>query len=93
MNHENISPNDQDEGRVWPIAWILATAEKEWSAFVAAVYQLFDAEQARQAAESWLEELEWMDWPGEDTVTHWRRVTIAAATRLASRVKGQRSTD
>jgi hypothetical protein len=91
MNNENICPNDQDEGRVWSIAPLFVAAERELSAFVGAVNDLFDAEQARQAAESWMEELVSMDWPGEDPATDWRRVTIAAATRLASRVKDQLS--
>lgn len=88
-----ISTADQEGGHVRAIARLLATAERELSAFFAAVNELFDAEQARQAAENWMEELARTDWPGEKPVVDWRRVTIAAATGLASRVKGPLSRD
>ena len=87
MNNEKISPNDQDGGRVWSIAPLLAAGERELSAFVAAVNELFGAEQARQAAENWMEELGWMDWSCENPATDWRRITITAAARLVSRVE------
>lgn len=93
MNEEKISPNDQERSRTWPIARLLATAERELSAFVAAVTELFDAEQARQAAERWMEELEWTDWTCENPATDCRRVTIAAANGLAGGLKGQTSRD
>jgi hypothetical protein len=71
------------------MARLLALAERELAAYVAAVNELFDAEQARQAADNWMEELARADWPSETSVIDWRRVTIAAAGKLGSRDKGQ----
>jgi hypothetical protein len=67
---------------------LLASAERELSAFIAAVNELFDAELARQAADNWMEELEQTDWPSDAPVIDWRRVTIAAASRLGGRDAG-----
>ena len=69
----------------------LASAERALSAYVTAVHQLFGAEQASRAADSWIEELERADWPSEAPVIDWRKVTIAAAGRLADRDKRQLS--
>jgi hypothetical protein len=87
MSNESISVTDQ-EGK--SMAQHLASAERELSAFVTAVHQLFGAEQAWRAADSWIEELE-RDWPSEAPVIDWRKVTIAAAGRLADRDKRQLS--
>jgi hypothetical protein len=84
-----ISAADQDLGRVRSMARLLASAERELSAFVAAVNELFDAEKAQQAADNWMEELERTDWPGEAAVIDWRRATIAAAARLVGRDEGR----
>ena len=65
----------------------LALAERALSAFVTAVHQLFGAEQASRAADSWIEELEQTDWPSEAPVIDWRTVTVAAAGRLVDRDK------
>jgi hypothetical protein len=59
-------------------------AEREFSAFIAAVTELFGAEQAGFSAEDWLEESEVMDRPPRSTNRDWRKVTIAASARLAS---------
>jgi hypothetical protein len=91
MSNERISATDQEEACAWLMAHLLASAEMELSAFVAAVNELFDAEQARQAAENWIEELARTDWPSEAPVNDWRRVTIAAVARLVGRDKGQLS--
>jgi len=61
-------------------------AERELSAFVNAVINLFGPEQARVAAEDWLEESELMDAPPRSTVRDWRSVTVAASARMANRV-------
>jgi hypothetical protein len=61
-------------------------AERELSAFLSSVTQLFGPEQARLSAEDWLEELELMDRPPRSTTGDWRSVTIAASARLAGRV-------
>jgi hypothetical protein len=85
MSNESISVIGQ-EGLM---AQLLASAERELSAFVTAVNQLFDAEQGRKAAKDWLEELERTDWPSGASVIDWRKVTIAAAAGLVRRGKGQ----
>jgi len=89
MGSEMISAADQDLGRARSMARLLASAERELSAFVAAVNELFDAEEARRAATNWIEELERTDWPGEAAVIDWRRATIAAAARLVGRDEGR----
>ena len=60
-------------------------AERHLAAFARAVHELYGAEQARQSAEDWLEELELMDWL-EGEAPNWRQITIAAAARLADRI-------
>ena len=89
MAKERIFATDQDEGSDQSMAQLLASAERELSAFVAAVNELFDAEQARRAAINWIEELARTDWPSEATVMDWRRATIAAAARLVGRDTGR----
>jgi hypothetical protein len=61
-------------------------AERELSAFISAVTQMFGTEQARASTEDWLEESELMDGPPRSANRNWRSVTIAASARLASRV-------
>jgi len=61
----------------------LVLAEKELSAFISAVDKLFGAEQARQSALHWIEELELMDWPSGESIPDWRRATVVASARLA----------
>ncbi len=65
---------------------LLPEAERELTAFALAVTQLFGAEQARQSIEDWMKQLELMDWPTGEALPDWRRITIAAALRLAGRV-------
>jgi hypothetical protein len=65
MRNEGISTTDQEGREVRSMARLLASAEKELFAFVAAVNELFDAEQARRAADDWMEELERTGWPSE----------------------------
>jgi hypothetical protein len=88
MSKERIGVADQ-EGE--SMAQHLALAERELSAFITAVHQLFGAEQAWQAGDSWIEELERTYWPSEAPVIDWRKVTIAAAGRLVDRDKRQLS--
>jgi hypothetical protein len=61
-------------------------AERELSAFIRAVTQLFGSEEAKISAEDWLDESELMDSPPLSTSRNWRAVTIAAAARLANRL-------
>jgi len=64
----------------------LRLAERELSAFIAAVRASYGPEQAELSAEDWIEESELMDSPPRSEVRNWRAVTIAASARLASRV-------
>ena len=66
----------------------LILAEKELSAFMRAVDQLFGAEQARQSALDWIEELERMDWPSGESIPDWRRATVGASARLGALLSG-----
>ena len=88
MSSECFSVTDQ-EGK--SMAQHLASAERELSAFVAAVHQLFGPEQARYAADNWMEELEQTDRMSEAQAIDWRAVTIAAAARLVGRDKEPRA--
>jgi len=64
----------------------LHLAERELSAFIAAVSASYGREQAELSAEDWIAESELMDSPPRSEVRNWRAVTIAASARLASRV-------
>jgi hypothetical protein len=61
-------------------------AERELSAFVAAVRASYGPEEAELSAEDWIEESELMDSSPRSEVRNWRAVTIAASARLAGRV-------
>ena len=66
----------------------LILAEKELSAFIRAVDKLFGAEQARQSALDWIEELGHMDWPPGERTADWRRATVGASARLGGLLSG-----
>lgn len=66
-------------------------AERELSAFMSAVTELFGPEQARLSAEDWLEESELMDSPPRSISRDWRAVTVAASARLASRLNTKKA--
>lgn len=61
-------------------------AERELSSFVSAVTKLYGPEQARLAAQDWLDQSELIDSPPWSTGRNWRAVTIAASARLADRL-------
>lgn len=61
-------------------------AERELSAFIAAVSELFGAEEARASAEDWFDESELMDFSPRSTHRDWRAITMAASVRLANRL-------
>lgn len=65
------------------------SAERELSAFIGAVTQLFGPEQAKVSAEDWLEESEVMDSPPRSTSRDWRAATVAASAKLAGRINGE----
>jgi hypothetical protein len=60
-------------------------AERELSAFIRAVTELFGPEQARLSTEDWLDELELKHGSLRATRRDWRAVTVAASARLANR--------
>jgi hypothetical protein len=65
---------------------LMTMAECELGAFIAAVTELFGSEQARLAAEDWLDELVLMEALPGLTRRDWRSITIASSARLANRV-------
>ena len=65
-------------------------AERELSSFVAAVTKLFGPDEAKVAADDWLDESDLMDSPPRSDARDWRSVTIAASARLAYRVDAAR---
>jgi hypothetical protein len=68
---------------------LLPRAERELAAFAAAVNYLFGSAYVGQSIEDWVEEFESLDRPEGEVIPDWRRVTIAAAARLASRLAFQ----
>jgi hypothetical protein len=64
-------------------------AEREFSAFISAVKELFGPEQAQLSAVDWLDVSQLMDIRPRSTSRDWRAVTIAAAARLANRLKAR----
>ena len=68
------------------------SAERELSAFMAAVAELFGADQARMSVEDWLDESELMD-VSPRTHRDWRAITIAASVRLANRLNAGTASD
>ena len=65
--------------------------EREFSAFISAVKELFGPEQAQLSAVDWLDELELMDSQPGSTSRRWRSVTITASVRLAKRLNAEPS--
>jgi hypothetical protein len=61
-------------------------AERELSAFFAAVETLFGPEQAKLSAEEWLDAAEQVLGPNEPNSRDCRGLTIIAASRLAHRL-------
>jgi hypothetical protein len=80
--------NERDSFSEWIYEQQTLLAERELSSFVAAVQELYGAEEARLAAEAWLEESDLIDSPPRSEVRDWHSVTIAAAARLTGRVDG-----
>ena len=73
-------------GKTGADADLMAIAKRELGAFIMAVTELFGPEQARLAADDWIDELELInDLPGP-TRRHWGSVTAAALAQLARRL-------
>ena len=83
----------ETDSRIELTSSFVTVAEKELSAFICAVDQLFGAEQARQSALDWIEELECMDWPSGESIPDWRRATVGASARLAALLFGSEHRD
>ena len=83
LDKRTISRNSETGRYIQLTNDFLVLAEKELSAFIRAVQKLFGAEQARQSALHWIEELELMDWPSGESIPDWRRATVVASARLA----------
>lgn len=64
----------------------LSMAERELSAFLAAVEALFGPTQAKLSAEDWLNVTEQVLGENHLTQRDWRAVTIVASSRLARRL-------
>ena len=67
-------------------AGLMVIAERELGAFIGAVTELFGPEQARLAAEYWVDELELMEALPGLTSRDWGSVTVAASAQLARRL-------
>ena len=61
---------------------VLSAAERELGAFLTTVRRSFGAEAARRASGYWMDALEQFD-PAGCPDFDWRKITIAAASRLA----------
>ena len=61
----------------------LNAAERELSAFVAAVAKLFGQAAADRAAECWVALAESVELPPVEGCLNWRRITIRAASHMA----------
>src|SRR5579864_2819451 len=82
LEQRKILMDAESDGCIQLAGGFLILAEKELSAFIRAVDKLFGAEQARQSALDWIEELGRMDWPSGESIPDWRRATVGASARL-----------
>jgi hypothetical protein len=82
LDTRKISRDSETDRYIQLANGFLVQAEKELSAFISAVNKLFGAEQARQSALDWIEELELMDWPSGESIPDWRRDTLSASARI-----------
>jgi hypothetical protein len=76
-----------------PCAKLILDAEIECGAFMSATNQLFGKEVACKAVGLWVEELEAGPKHLRGRKSHWRTVTISAASRLANLMGATRSTE
>ena len=87
MNERQPIPLNEWKNSLNPAgADLMVIAERELGAFMRAVTELFGPEQARLAAEDWVDELELMDALPGPTRRDWAPVTFAAAAQLARRL-------
>ena len=88
LDKRKVSRDSETDRYIQLANGFLIPAEKELLAFISAVDKLFGAEQARQSALDWIEELELMDWPSGESVPDWRRATLSASARLGTLMSG-----
>ena len=82
LEKRKILMDEETDRSIQLAGGFLILAEKELSAFIRAVDKLFGAEQARQSALDWIEELAHIDWPSGESIPNWRRATVGASARL-----------
>lgn len=76
--------NSMGLANIMNCADLMIAAERELAAFLSAVTELYGIEQAKMAAEVWLEELEMMNrLPGRASLD-WRNVSVASVASLAN---------
>ena len=68
------------------LAVLLASAERELRAFMKAVTDSFGPKEGRLAAEDWLQVVDSREELPGTSPDDWRSITIAAASRLATRL-------
>ena len=75
------------------LAVLLASAERELGAFMRAVTDSFGPKEGRLSAEDWLEVLDSREELPGLSADDWRSITIAAASRFATRLNADQSDD
>jgi hypothetical protein len=83
---ETSSIVETQQTSVEMIVDLLLAAERELASFYKAIEKRYGPKEAKKAAHDWIDEVATMDWPLDETVPNWRRVSIVAADCLASRV-------
>ena len=68
------------------VAELMTTAETELAAFYEAVFRQYGLNEAKNAAQDWIDELGTMDWSADWVLPNWRHVTIAVADCLVLRI-------
>jgi len=66
--------------------YLMNMAQRELGAFMRAVTEVYGSEEAMLAAGDWLDEFDATDELPGFAIGDWRRITIAAAERLANRL-------
>jgi len=64
---------------------LIILAKRELAAFARAVKELFGPEEASLSSAEWIDELESLNWPAVPGASDFRRITVAASSRLAHR--------
>src|SRR4029077_5964522 len=84
LEKRKILMDAETDGCIQLASGFLILAQKKLSGFIGAVDKSFGAEQARQSALDWIEELGCMDWPSGESIPNWRRATVGASARLGA---------